>query len=262
MDTQNHPALYIVFLAAQLAAGYFCVKICFAALDKHLAGWQLRFLHTLNQAGLKITPLQSEKLTIAFPFAVKIVLVAALICLSQAYFAWHWLIILFCFSLALLYIWEMQKHLNYLQAVLISIPHCLDLISLALLSGHTLPSAIAQIAQLSGAGPLGAEFKTVLNKVKSGMELKVALKELTEKVGLLELQIANEALMLSYTTGGGVSGTLRDLAKRFAAERLRRAELAANRTPTLLLAPLFVCIFPSSFVVLFFPIIIRITGHN
>lgn len=143
-----------------------------------------------------------------------------------------------------------------------SLPHTLDLISLTMLSGHSLHSAILYVTTLPGTGLLGEAFRKTLQQTQRGREWQAALQEMARKLAINEVGIAIDAMLMSHQTGGAIAVTLRDLAQRFNATRMHQAEQHANRLPLFLMAPLFICILPSSFLILFLPLWLRLTRAN
>ena len=66
------------------------------------------------------------------------------------------------------------------------------------------------------------------------------------------------ALVQAETSGGSLSGVLRAQSEQRLNERFARAEKLALEAPVKLLAPLILCIFPCTFLVLAFPVVIRL----
>ncbi len=151
-----------------------------------------------------------------------------------------------------------RKQRRYRQKIHRALPHCCDLVALMLQSGQGLTMALLRTSKFRSIAPLGAEITGVLQRAEAGKPLGEALHEMAVKFNLPELRTMVDAMALSHRTGGQLASTLRELAQRFTAEQLRLADLHANKVPVKLLAPLFLCIFPATFLLLFYPLLYRL----
>ena len=69
--------------------------------------------------------------------------------------------------------------------------------------------------------------------------------------------LSKGAKVMVFSNGGSLAGVLRSQADQRLNERFARAERLALEAPVKLLAPLILCIFPCTFLVLAFPVAIR-----
>jgi tight adherence protein C len=146
----------------------------------------------------------------------------------------------------------------YRAAYLHVLPHALDLLALSLMAGASLPKAMQQIAKIAGCFPVAGECEVILAQTQRGFGFAEAMRESIARVNLEPWRLVVDLLISGHLSGGGMAELLRTLAGRLHQQRIEDAEQRANRIPILLLAPLFVCIFPVNFVILFYPLLAMI----
>ena len=88
-----------------------------------------------------------------------------------------------------------------------ALPDAIDLISRALRAGHSMNSAVEIVAQQS-AEPLGAEFATVFQQQKFGIQFRDALLQLGDRVPSKDLQFLVTAILVQKETGGDLTEVL------------------------------------------------------
>ena len=134
----------------------------------------------------------------------------------------------------------------------------LDLVTLCVEAGLNLTGALQQAAAKGPAGPLREELHRVLRDVRAGKSRADALRGLAERVG--EPAIANlvSTVIQAENMGMSLGPMLRAQGEQRRAERFARAEKAAMEAPVKMLLPLIACIFPCTFVIVFFPIAVRL----
>lgn len=138
-----------------------------------------------------------------------------------------------------------------------SLPVYLDFIIMALEAGMNLSGAIQQAVEKGPEGPLNGEFNAVLRDIRAGMSRIAALKLMATRINLKEFNSLVSALAQAESTGASLSETLRVQADQRRVERFQRAEKLALEAPVKLIFPLVAFIFPCTFVVLFFPIVLK-----
>ncbi len=138
-------------------------------------------------------------------------------------------------------------------------PYVLDLLTLSTEAGLDFTSAMATVIEKGPAGPLVEEFRishqeTILGKTRSD-----SLRAMAERVDLTELTSFILALIQAEQLGASVAKVLRTMSEQMRVKRSTMAEEAAGKVPVKLMAPLVICIFPASFIVLFVPLYLRAT---
>lgn len=143
------------------------------------------------------------------------------------------------------------------QDLVRSLPVYLDFIVMALEAGMNLGGAIQQSVEKGPEGPLNAELNAVLRDVRAGMSRIEALRLMAARIDLKEFNSLVSALAQAESTGASLAETLRVQADQRRVERFQRAEKLALEAPVKLIFPLVAFIFPCTFVVLFFPIVLK-----
>ncbi len=134
----------------------------------------------------------------------------------------------------------------------------LDLIALAVEGGLHLPAAIAQAVERGPAGPLRDELERALRDVKAGRARNEALRQVAERLDLPAVTSMVATLRGAERQGADLAPTLRAQAEQRRSERFLRAEKQASEAPVKMLLPLVVFIFPGTFAILLFPVVVQL----
>jgi tight adherence protein C len=138
------------------------------------------------------------------------------------------------------------------------LPVYLDVLTLAVESGASLTSAITLATEKAPDGALRRAFARFLADVRAGRPRSDALRALDENAAAPPVTALVAALVHSEKTGARLGPVLRAQAGQRTQERFARAEKLAMQAPVRLLAPLILCIFPCTFLVLGFPIVVKL----
>lgn len=133
----------------------------------------------------------------------------------------------------------------------------LDFITMAVEAGLNLNGALLQAVDKGPEGPFKVELHRVLRDIKAGMGRVDALRLMSERLGIREITTLVSALAQAEKTGASVGQTLRIQAEQRRVERFQRAEKLALEAPVKLIFPLVAFIFPTTFIVLAFPIAMK-----
>jgi tight adherence protein C len=138
-----------------------------------------------------------------------------------------------------------------------SLPFVLDLITLCVEAGLNLQGAFNQAVEKGPHGILRDEIQRVLRDVRNGKARAEALRGMSER--LQEASVTNfiTAMVQAERVGMSLGPALRAQADQRRSERFLRAEKLAMEAPVKLLFPLIAFIFPCTFIVLFFPIVVQ-----
>ncbi len=137
------------------------------------------------------------------------------------------------------------------------LPFYLDIITLAVEAGTNLTSAFAYAAQKSPPSPLNDEIKRILRDVRAGKPRSTCLREFAERVQMPAIDNLVGSLIQAEKIGSSLGPILRAQAQQRRSERFTRAEKLAMEAPVKLLGPLVMFIFPTTFLVLGFIIIVK-----
>lgn len=112
------------------------------------------------------------------------------------------------------------------------LPDALDLMTSALRVGHSFNSSLSLVAR-ECADPVGGEIKTCFEEQNYGLELRVALENLTARVPLQDLKIVVTAILIQRESGGNLAEVLEKTAyvirQRFRLKRQVMVHTAQGR---------------------------------
>lgn len=137
------------------------------------------------------------------------------------------------------------------------LPYYLDIITLAVEAGTNLTNALAYAVQKSPASPLNEEIKRILRDVRAGKPRAECLREFADRVQMAAVDNLVGSLIQAEKVGSSLGPILRAQAQQRRSERFNRAEKLAMEAPVKLLGPLIMFIFPTTFLVLGFIIIVK-----
>lgn len=139
------------------------------------------------------------------------------------------------------------------------LPTFLDVLTLAVESGCSLVAAIAIGTEKTQDGPLRRAFERLLTELRGGRSRADALRSLDEWVALPAMTSLVGALLQAEHTGARLGDVLRAQSTQRTNERFARAEKLAMQAPVKMLGPLILCIFPCTFLIIGFPIGMKLT---
>ena len=132
------------------------------------------------------------------------------------------------------------------------LPDALDLLTISVEAGLGFDAAIVKITEKL-KGPLPDEFKRAAGEQRVGKSRQEALRGISERVEVKELQNFISAIIQADQLGVSMSKVLRIQSEQMRLERRQRAEEKAARAPILIMLPTVGCIFPSLFIVILAP---------
>jgi tight adherence protein C len=154
-------------------------------------------------------------------------------------------------------LWLRDRTLARNLAILKALPFLLDIVTLSIESGLNLTSALAQAVDKSKPGPLIVEINRVLRDVRAGKPRVDAMRDLAERLDYAPISSLVSALVQGELMGSGLGPILRAQSDQRRTERFQRAEKLAMEAPVKMLGPLIMFIFPCTFVILAFPIVMK-----
>jgi tight adherence protein C len=138
--------------------------------------------------------------------------------------------------------------------VLRDLPGCLDTLTMALEAGCAFGSALQLAVERAADSPLRRALQRCQQEMRAGRGRREALERVALRLGLAPLRAAVAAIVQAEATGVSLAPVIRAMAVRGTRERFSRAEKLAMEAPIRMLAPLVICIFPCTFIVVGFPI--------
>lgn len=145
-----------------------------------------------------------------------------------------------------------------MESVLRTLPAYLDFITMAVEAGLNFSGAIEQARKKGPASPLANEFGIVLRDLRSGVPRAKALRRMAGRLDIQEVTSFINAIIQAENLGSSMAAILRVQAEQRRVERFQRAEKKAMEAPVKLMGPLVIFIFPTTFMVLAFPIAMKI----
>ncbi|HEY1207227.1 MAG: type II secretion system F family protein [Bryobacteraceae bacterium] len=136
------------------------------------------------------------------------------------------------------YMYMLRKRTKRLAAFEEQFPEALEFLSRAMRAGHAFSIALEMLSEESPQ-PLAGEFRKVFNECNLGLPVEVALRNMTERMPLLDLNFFVAAVLLQRETGGNLAEILTNLAhvirERFKLKgQVRSASAHGRMTGTIL----------------------------
>jgi len=139
-----------------------------------------------------------------------------------------------------------------------SLPYALDLLTLSVEAGLDFTQALTRIVRKLGNGALAVELGQTVRDIHLGRTRMQALRELSRRVDLQELNSLVGALIQADELGSSLGPILRIQADQLRILRSQAAEKLAMEAPVKILLPLILFIFPTIFIMIFGPIALKL----
>ena len=143
------------------------------------------------------------------------------------------------------------------RQIRIALPDMLDMLTISVEAGLGFDQAVAKIVQMS-RGPLAQELARMLQEVQAGSTRSDALRRMTTRTEVEELNRFATAIVQAEQLGIPVANVLRVQSKEMRLIRRQRAEEQAQKTPVKIVFPLVLCILPATLIVILGPAIVSI----
>ena len=164
------------------------------------------------------------------------------------------------FMLPIIWLGDTRKKRE--KDVIMAMPAFLDFITMAVEAGLNLTGALGQAMEKGPTGPLRNEFAIVLRDLRSGVPRSDALRRMAERLDINEVSSFVSAMIQAERMGSSLANVLRIQSDQRRNERFARAEKTAMEAPVKLVFPLIIFIFPVTFVVLGFPIVMKFLAEG
>jgi tight adherence protein C len=136
------------------------------------------------------------------------------------------------------------------------LPDMLDILRLAVSAGLDFSSALRVVVQAGTRGPLLDELEIAERDISLGRTRAEALQSMADRLGMNEINSFVLAIKQAEELGAPIAPILQIQSETARQQRWQAAEAVIGKLPMKLLAPLVICIFPSSFLILFTPLIL------
>lgn len=141
-----------------------------------------------------------------------------------------------------------------------ALPDALDLLVVCSEAGYGLKAGIQRVAsELEVSHPdLAEELALVNAEIQAGMDSVEALRNLSVRTGLEDLNGLVSLLTQTLRFGTGIAESLRVYAEEFRDKRMQQAEEKAATIGTKMIFPMVLCLFPAFFVVTVGPAVVGV----
>jgi len=146
--------------------------------------------------------------------------------------------------------------------VIRAMPVYLDFITMCVEAGLNLAGALQQAMEKAPPGPLRNEFGIVLRDLRAGLPRADALRRMGDRLDIPEVTSFVSSVIQAEKMGSSLGQVMRVQADQRRNERFQRAEKTAMQAPVKLVMPLIAFIFPVTFIVLAFPIVMKFLGEG
>jgi tight adherence protein C len=133
----------------------------------------------------------------------------------------------------------------------------MDLLTISVEAGLGFDAALGQVVR-NVPGPLSEEISRMLQEMQIGVSRTEALRHLTDRTEVPELDGFVLSMIQADKYGVGVAKVLRAQATELRQKRRQRAEETAQKVPLKLLFPMIFMVLPAMFIVILGPGIIKI----
>lgn len=158
--------------------------------------------------------------------------------------------------------WLRDRMSRRRNEVMRDLPVYLDMVTLALEAGGALGVALKVATERAPDSPLRRAFLRVQGDLRAGRSRADSLAALADRLDVPAVRPLVAALVQAESSGGSLATVLRAQADQRIEERFARAEKLALEAPVKMLAPLVLCIFPCTFAILAFPLLMRFLGAD
>jgi len=141
--------------------------------------------------------------------------------------------------------------------IIATLPVYLEYLTMCVDAGLNFSGALKQAVEKGPRGAMKNEFRIVLRDINSGQTRADALGRLEQRVSITDVSVFVSAVVQAEKMGSSMRETLLIQARQRLDERFQRAEKMAMEAPVKLVIPLVVFIFPLTFIILLFPIVVK-----
>lgn len=159
-------------------------------------------------------------------------------------------------------IWLNDTRKKRERDILKALPAFLDFISMSVEAGLNFTGALQQAMDKVPKSALYNEFTIVMRDIRAGLSRADALQKMAERVDVKDITVFIRAIITAERLGSSMKKTLQIQSEQRRNERFQRAEKTAMEAPVKLIAPLIMFIFPVTFIVLGFPILMKFMNEG
>lgn len=181
---------------------------------------------------------------------------------GQSGIIWPVVVLMLAMGAALPMMWIMDTHKRRDRDIIRNLPVFLEYLTMCVDAGLNFLGALQQAVDKGPNGAMKNEFRIVLRDIRSGLPRAEALSRMEQRVNLKDLSTFVRSVVQAEKMGSSLRQTLQIQAQQRLEERFQRAEKTAMQAPVKLIIPLILFIFPLTFVILLFPIIVKFMAQT
>jgi tight adherence protein C len=155
--------------------------------------------------------------------------------------------------------WLGRKMRARSMSMILQLPDALDLLTISVEAGLGFDAALAKCVEKM-EGPLIDEYRQALAEVRMGRARRDALRDVATRADAQPVSNFIGAIIQAEQLGVPIAKVLQIQSNQLRIERRQRAEEAAAKAPVKMLFPMVGCIFPTIFIVILGPAIIKVMG--
>jgi tight adherence protein C len=137
------------------------------------------------------------------------------------------------------------------------LPDILDLLVVSVEAGLSFDGALEKVAEMS-KGELTKEFVSTINEIQLGIPRRDALTNMSKRCEIADISVFLSSVIQAEQLGVSLGKVLRIQAVQVRDKRRQRARESAMKIPIKIIVPLVIFIFPTIFVVILGPAVLRI----
>jgi len=169
-------------------------------------------------------------------------------------FDWLWLLMAAVLGFLLPYLKAKELGKKRRNRIVRQLPTFLDYLAMSVQAGTNFTGAIQHAVEKGPVGPLREEMAKVIRDIRAGMGRFDALRMMADRIDVDAVNTFVNAVVQAERTGASVGETLKAQADQRRVERFQLAEKQAMQAPVKLILPLVAFIFPTTFLIIGFPI--------
>jgi len=151
-----------------------------------------------------------------------------------------------------------DKRKNRELKIVRALPIYLDYITMGVQAGLNFSGSLLQATEKGPEGPLKRELMIVQRDMRAGISRLDAMRNMAERLDIREITSLVSTIAQAERTGSNLGESLKVQADQRRIERFQRAEELALKAPVKLVFPLVAFIFPTTFMILMFPIAMKL----
>lgn len=239
----------------RLVSHFFCSNVPPQYMD--------RLDQKLQKTGALYVLTAEDFLALCITLAVLFPLVAVVpMATGKSGIIWPVLLVMLAMGALLPMMWISDTHKRRDRDIIRNLPVFLEYLTMCVDAGLNFLGALQQAVDKGPNGAMKNEFRIVLRDIRSGLPRAEALQRMEERVNLKDLTTFVRSVIQAEKMGSSLRTTLQIQAQQRLEERFQRAEKTAMQAPVKLIIPLIMFIFPLTFVILLFPIVVKFMGQT